>query len=97
MTSPVCCDNGYGKCHNAEPLNPTLRIWEWAARTLKKYRDNRASQKTFSLLLEHDDYILRDIGINRNDIYRLRAQSFDYDPIVELQRLRRERLRNPTD
>ncbi|MFT6557036.1 DUF1127 domain-containing protein [Sneathiella sp.] len=97
MTSPVCCDNGYVECHDAEPLNPTLRIWEWTARAWKNYRENRASQKTFNLLLEHDDYLLQDIGISRNDIYRLKAQRVSNDPIVELQRLRRERVRNPTD
>jgi len=50
---------------------------------------NWMSRRKVRRLAELDDFILRDIGISRDEIDRLSYLSLDTDPATELIRLRR--------
>lgn len=49
-------------------------IWNGIGNYLKREQQIRKNNEAYTLLLESDDYILRDIGISRADIRKRRDQ-----------------------
>jgi uncharacterized protein YjiS (DUF1127 family) len=58
-----------------------------AGRLVRMWRNWKARQRVRQLT-ELDDVILRDIGITRDEIDRVRHLSLDNDPAAELARVR---------
>ncbi len=66
----------------------TSGLWQWIGDKLQTLYQNRKNQRTYSLLLQNDDYLLRDIGINRHDIERLARYNGSIEAGRELEKLR---------
>ena len=63
-------------------------LWQWIGDKLQAVHQNRRNQRTYSMLLQNDDYLLRDIGINRHDIERLARYNGSIEAGRELEKLR---------
>ena len=60
--------------------------------TLKRIRMARRSRAVTRQLLTHDDRLLTDIGVSRNDVIQALHVAWDADPAVALAEIRRRRL-----
>ena len=63
------------------------------AETLWRYWRNWVERQKLARLLRYDEYRLEDIGITRDDLYRVLHQPLDRSPACELRRRAREHAR----
>lgn len=70
------------------------RLWFALGDKLQDMRQNKKNRDTYTLLLENDDYLLRDIGVTRNGIQILRAKIGRVDAGCELEKIRAASGRN---
>ncbi|MEP3246893.1 MAG: DUF1127 domain-containing protein [Sneathiella sp.] len=76
-------------CHRSRALfNIVDGLWRGLGNALQRMSQNRINHRTYSLLLQNDDYLLRDIGVNRDDIRRRSNRNEEIDAGRELEKLR---------
>lgn len=76
-------------CHRSRALfNIAALLWHGLGNVLQRMAQNRINHRTYSLLLQNDDYLLRDIGVSRDDIRRLSNRNDEIDAGRELEKLR---------
>lgn len=49
-------------------------IWDDIGTVLQRWHQGRQNWKVYSQLLENDEYLLRDIGVSREEIYKAREK-----------------------
>ncbi len=82
---------------NTKPATFTRLIsdlWATLGNKLQHMHQNKKNRETYTLLLQNDDYLLRDIGVSREGIRALHGKTGQFDAGCELEKIRATAGRN---